>query len=362
MTPRLTILLGAGGVGKTTLSAALGVALARAGEHAGLLSVDPACRLRSALGLAELPEAGVAVPLHGRPGSLDAAMLDPSASLRRWVAADCPDDDARARVLVSPYFVALADHLAGLGDAIGCARAAEWAERDPALTELVLDTAPGMPALELLSRPDKLMEFFDGRMIRWITRLAKLSKLGLVGRGAHRVLHGIAEVSGMTVLREFGELLTAVDRAVATMIVRLERVRRWLKEPTTSLVIVCSVNDDAAEAARALDLALRDLGFAPSLVVLNRTLPAALADVARLRADAPAEARAFARYVTSYLRIQDRVRAQLTVELTRVIDLPDAVALDGAGRLDGLAALGEPLRAQLVAQRAAPRRVATGPR
>jgi len=344
---RLTILLGAGGVGKTTLSAALGLAMARAGSRTALLSVDPACRLRSALGLAAMPELGIAVPTPGCAGSLDAAVLDPGASLRRWVAADCHDDRARARLMVNPYFLALADHLAGLTDAIGCARAAEWVERDPGLTELVLDTAPGVPAVELLARPDKLMAFFDGKMIRWIARLARIGKVGVAGRSAHRMLAGLAELSGANVLRELGELLSTIDRAVATMITRLERARRWLKEPSTSLVIVCGVSDDAAQVAGSLDRALRGLGFTPSLAVLNRALPAALTALPPLAAAAPAEAHAFVRYVQSYVRTQGRVRAQLIADLGRVIELPDAAALDAAGRLDGLAALGEPLRAAL---------------
>ncbi|HET7504741.1 MAG TPA: ArsA-related P-loop ATPase [Kofleriaceae bacterium] len=350
MMPRLTILLGAGGVGKTTLSTALGLALARAGGKAALLSIDPARRLRSALGLADVPEHGIRVPTLGSAGSLDAALLDPGASLRRWVADDCRDDAMRARLLVNPYFLALADRLAGLTDAIGCARAVEWAERDPALGELVLDTAPGLAAVELLARPDKLMAFFDGRLIRWIVRLARFGGAGLAGMG-HRMLSGISELSGTHLLREFGGLLSAVDEAVATMIARLERARTWLKAPSTSLVIVCGVSDDSREVARGLDECLRALSFGPTLVVLNRVLPEALATLAPPGATAPAEARAFLRYVQSYLAAQARVRAQLEGEFARVIDipdgLPDAAAQATATRLDALAALGEPLRRAL---------------
>ncbi|HEU4734631.1 MAG TPA: ArsA-related P-loop ATPase, partial [Kofleriaceae bacterium] len=146
--PRLTILLGAGGVGKTTLATALGLALARAGARTGLLSIDPARRLRSTLGLTEVPEQGIAVATPGSAGSLHAALLDPGNTLRRWVADDCRDEAMRARLLVNPYFLALADRVAALTDAIGCARAVEWAERDPGLGELVLDTAPGLAAVE----------------------------------------------------------------------------------------------------------------------------------------------------------------------------------------------------------------------
>lgn len=255
---RLTLVLGAGGVGKTTLAAALGLAHARAGTRAALLGVDPARRLRSALALAELPEQGVAIPNAG-PGGLEIALLDPSACLRRWVAEACPDDAERARLNANPYFIALADRLAGFTDAIGCVRAVEWAERDPAIAELVLDTAPGIPAVELLARPDKLVAFFDGRLIHWMTRLARLGGKGPASRGSRRMLAGLADLSGADVLRDFGHLVSALDGAIATMIARLERARSWLRDPRTAIVIACGVTADSVEATRALDRAVRAL-------------------------------------------------------------------------------------------------------
>jgi arsenite-transporting ATPase len=340
-------------VGKTTLSAGLGLALARAGERTGLLSVDPARRLRSALGLTEMPESGVQVQTVGSRGSLHAALLDPSASLRRWVAEACPDDAARGTLFSNPYFIALADRLADLTDAIGFVRAVEWAEQEEAPSELVLDTAPGRPTIELLARPEKLTEFFDGRMIRWITRLGGLGGAAATWRGGRRVLAGLARLSGTDVLREFGAFLSTVEAALAKMKARLDRARRWLKEPSTSLVIVSSVNDDGASVAHALSLALGALGLTPSLVVLNRVLPETLGSWSpRFADDAPAAAHDFVLYVRNCIRTQARVRARLRADFARVVDIPDAATLDGPARLDGLSALGEPLRAAL---RAMPR-------
>jgi hypothetical protein len=141
--------------------------------------------------------------------------------------------------------------------------------------------------------------------------------------------------------------MSTVDTAIATMVKRLKRARDWLKEPETSLVIVCGVSDDAAAVSHALDLALRGIGFVPSVAVLNRTLPVTLAELPPPGADATATERAFARYVRNYLLTQERVREQLRAEFARVIEIPDVPTLDGANRLEGLAALGEPLRVAL---------------
>src|SRR5215472_17631983 len=50
----IIVMLGTGGVGKTTIAAALGLAAAQKGLKTALITVDPARRLREALGLQRL--------------------------------------------------------------------------------------------------------------------------------------------------------------------------------------------------------------------------------------------------------------------------------------------------------------------
>ena len=51
---RVIVCCGAGGVGKTTVSAALGLELARRGRRSAVITIDPARRLADALGMAGL--------------------------------------------------------------------------------------------------------------------------------------------------------------------------------------------------------------------------------------------------------------------------------------------------------------------
>src|SRR5579875_2906856 len=79
----VVILLGAGGVGKTTVAASLGIAAAISGLNTAVVTIDPAKRLRDALGLrsngtkplrlssARLASAGLAPDME-----LSALMLD----------------------------------------------------------------------------------------------------------------------------------------------------------------------------------------------------------------------------------------------------------------------------------------------
>src|ERR1700730_10039146 len=73
----ILILLGTGGVGKTTVAAALGLAAAEAPLNTALITVDPARRLREALGLSGL--GGTPTRISAR--ALKAANLDSNLKL-----------------------------------------------------------------------------------------------------------------------------------------------------------------------------------------------------------------------------------------------------------------------------------------
>src|ERR1700676_2790564 len=116
----ITILLGTGGVGKTTIAAALALAGACAKLNTAVITVDPSERLRDALGLAHL--GGEPTRIGARQLSaagldrhlqLSAMMLDVSgewdAIIRRFVT----DPATRERIFDNPFYKSLTAEFAG---------------------------------------------------------------------------------------------------------------------------------------------------------------------------------------------------------------------------------------------------------
>jgi len=339
---RLHVLLGQGGVGKTTLASGYALALARGGRRVGLLGVDPAGRLRDALGMADIAELPVEVP--GAPG-VRAALLRPGDSLRRWAKEELGQDERTAKLLHNPFFLALADRLAAATDAFAAVRLAEWAETDPALDDLVVDTAPGLHGLEFLGKPERLLSVLHGRLLRWLSAAATA---GTAEREARRVLRGLSRIAGGGVLVELAEFSLLMERIGAAMIGRLERARSWLRDESTELLLVYVARPGAAAGARLLAEELHALGFARGPVVLNRALPRSLLT---LPLDGgTAESRAFRRYVHASVRLQEETARELGTSF-RVVEAPVASGLDAEGpaHLAALEALGASLRLALAA-------------
>jgi arsenite-transporting ATPase len=361
-------MLGAGGVGKTTLAAAYALALAREGRRVGLLGIDPARRLQTALGLS-LDDAARPVP---DAGLLRAAVLAPAQCLPRWASEvvreglDPPASRAaRERLLVNAFFVALAERLATANDVFAAIRIAEWAERDPALEHLVVDTAPGLNAIEFLRRPEALSAFLEGSLVSWMRRLARAQRHGLGGaagdalRGvAQRVLGGLARIGGSTMLLELADFLALAEDVLEKMAERLTAARRWIADPSTEILLVAAVRDDAAHTAhtaQAIAAALAAVPGArlsPRATIVNQTLDSALGlELAALAAlpgggalPRSAAAAAVVRYARAEATLQARVVAELSTLAPSLILLPAARGLQGTARRTALAALGDQLR------------------
>ncbi len=347
----LHVFVGAGGVGKTTLAAGYALALARSGARVGLLGIDPSRRLQDALGL-RLGDEPLDVP--GAPG-LSAAILSPGDALRRWAAEEADETSAR-RLADNPLFLALADRLATASDVLAAARMVEWAERDPRLDHLVVDTAPGLNAIEFLRRPEQVEAFLEGRLVavlRWVARRDRGARWATLAAGARRLVAGLARIGGTRLLLDLADLLSQVHRPFERMLRRLERARRWLPSEGARIVLVVSARDEAgAPSAAALGDALRALGMAPWAVVVNRAVPEAMSaelavvDVGPL----PESTAAVVRYARAVARAQGRVIPAVAGLAPRRVALPAEPGLEGATRAEALSRLGARLHAGLGVQ------------
>lgn len=279
---RVVIIIGAGGVGKTTSSVALAIHAARLGRRVALLSIDPAKRLAAALGIElghELrpvlfPESS------GIKGVLHAAMLDQKAVFDSMVRKHAPSPHIADKILRDPLYISASTNLSGPLEYMALARLQELSE-SPDWDLVVLDTPPDSHALDFLARPNVLSGFMENKvMSRLLKPIVMAGRIGLGGVASisEKLLGGVTSVTGFGALRSFGEFILLMQEVIEGFHRSGERVLEILRRDSTSFVLVCVPHKAAARAAGALSNELRGMGYALEGAVFNRCLPRSVID------------------------------------------------------------------------------------
>src|ERR671931_222852 len=99
---RIVVVCGSGGVGKTTVSAALALEMARGGRRVTILAVDPSRRLATSLGLPRKPGERATVEADGT--KLDAFLLDTKRTFDELVESHASTKESRDRILSNRFY------------------------------------------------------------------------------------------------------------------------------------------------------------------------------------------------------------------------------------------------------------------
>jgi anion-transporting ArsA/GET3 family ATPase len=283
MDPRafpLVIVVGSGGVGKTTLSAALGLASAAAGRDTLVMTFDPSLRLKDALGVtAAAAEQETEVPL-GAAGRLSASLLDARATFDRLIDRYAPDRESRERILRNRFYDNLSGSLAGVLEYMASERLLEVA-REGSHERIVLDTPPTRQALDFLGAPDRIVSFLDSGALRialkpWFDsggQLRATSRLGALGRNVEGFFDRMV---GLELLRDMAEFFQAFGPLYDGFRERAVEVQGLLRSPDTLFVLVSAPGRQRVADTLFFARRLSEAGYHLGPVVINRVHPAFL--------------------------------------------------------------------------------------
>jgi anion-transporting ArsA/GET3 family ATPase len=309
-TKEIMVFCGSGGVGKTSVAAAAAVTAAtRLGGKVLVVTVDPARRLATALGLegfgnvekqvppAALEEAG----LEPR-GELWAAMLDTKRSWDDLVLRHTPDEETAYRILENRLYTNLTGRFVQSHDYIAMERLFEI-HATGAYDLIIIDTPPTRNALDFLEAPARMAEFFGGRLLRWLTMPYRVGgKRGArVLNVASRPFYQMADrVLGSQFLQDIAEFFLNFQSMYDGFVERARAVEALLHDRRTTFGVVTTLEGAPLREAEFFCEQLSARRYHLGALVLNKTLPgyllepdaAATADV--LVADAPTIAGALA--------------------------------------------------------------------
>ncbi len=272
---RVCICGGSGGVGKTTISAAVALGMAAEGAKVAVVTIDPARRLANALGLRELDNEPrrvepTAIMHDGRElsGELWAMMLDPKRTFDELIDRVAPDPARAAEIKRNRVYEQLSGAVSGSQEFTAIAKLYEL-DQEQDFDLLVLDTPPSRNALDFLYAPRRLMAFLEGGGLKTFLRPTGFG-MRTVGRGAAPLLGALRRLTGVDLLADLTAFFGLLGDMTDSFSRRAAKVQAMLTARSTAFVLVTSAQREPIDEAIWLRRMLDEIGVPFAGVVVNR--------------------------------------------------------------------------------------------
>ena len=259
---RVLVCCGTGGVGKTTIAAAIALLAARRGKRVLVLTIDPARRLADALGVGDLPNEATAIPVAELAGTspisgeLHALMLDVKSTWDSAVHRFAPNEETAQRILEHRFYRKITEGISGSQEYSAMLRLLDVLEED-AYDLVVVDTPPARNALEFLDAPRRVSDVLEEGVLKWLVTpsfSATRAGLRIFGKGSAALFSIFERFTGAEVLTSLSEFATSFSGIFGNLRNRAHRVQEHLGRPTTAFVLVTQPTSLAVrEAASFLE-------------------------------------------------------------------------------------------------------------
>lgn len=268
---RVILCVGPGGVGKTSVSAALSLWLANSGKRVCVVTIDPAKRLASALGISTLGNKPTEIPLENGEGRLWATMLDAEKTFDDMVRSNSKDEAQAEAILTNRVYKNLVSNLSGTQEYMAMERLYELT-LDERFDVVIVDTPPSGGALDFLEAPKRLIGFLDNKIFKLLIKPPPLY-LRPLSIASRALLKTISKVVGADVVVDamgFFQVFSGLEDGFKA---RAATVQTLLGEPTTAFVLVSSPRSDTLDEAVSLSKALEKSSHSVGVLVINRVVP-----------------------------------------------------------------------------------------
>ena len=271
MTRRVIVCCGSGGVGKTTVAAALALSAARRGRRAVVITIDPARRLADALGRrGELSNEPVLVERIDQ-GEMWAAMLDVTSTFDSLIERFASSAEQAEIIRSNVFYKSLSGSLSGTRDYMAAEMLLRLHE-DPRFDLVILDTAPSRNALDFIESPERLVRFLRHPLFRILTAPSR-GGLKVIGATVQPILKMIGKVVGSNVMSDVIDFLRAFEGMETGFAQRAISVSRLLRGESTDFAVVVAPSPEPLSDTQALVERLADTSISPSFVFANRLTP-----------------------------------------------------------------------------------------
>lgn len=270
---KTVICVGSGGVGKTSVSAALAIRAAKAGKRVLVMTIDPSRRLKTSLGLDDNHGEVIEVALDNAKGKLFALLLDAEKIFTEFVVGSATEPEQSRRLLRNRLYQQLSTTLSGSQEFTSLLQLSKMAESED-FDLVVLDTPPAQHAVEFLEAPRKLQTLFQESIVKWFVGKNEVGVFRrLIAKGTQVVLSALERITGSQFMIELSDFFQSVQSLQQRINYKTGQVQDLLKSPQTAFILVTSFDEVKLQEGRSLKAYLKKRDYSLVLSIINRAFP-----------------------------------------------------------------------------------------
>jgi anion-transporting ArsA/GET3 family ATPase len=310
MTCRIRIILGTGGVGKTSLAGALALRYARQGYRTLVITIDPAQRLKTILDLKETPFGNTPASFRDNSGafaqttssfddnpdtfgntlsqddnqkiilpetisgSLYACLLHSKKIFDDFVSKGLKDPLKIEKLFQNRLYQQLSTELNGSQEFTALEKLCLEVESGR-WDYIVLDTPPSGHALDFLKAPQKLHRLLDDKIARWFRNPETGGSFlqSLFYLSTKKLMKALELLTGEEFLKELSEFFDQIHFWQEKLTSRLAQVQKQLLSPHTEFLLVTNYDEAKIQESLHLLKTLRLEGFTLKQIIINKAYP-----------------------------------------------------------------------------------------
>jgi anion-transporting ArsA/GET3 family ATPase len=268
---KVFICVGSGGVGKTTMAAALALLAAQSGKRVLVLTIDPSKRLAQTMGIEGKNEI-VKVPGLPKNVLLYASTIDHKKTFDDFVRRAAKQEASAAKILNNKLYQQLTTQLSGSQEFSALEKLYSVYESGE-FDLIVLDTPPAKHAMDFLKAPQKMSALFNEGIAKWFREPKGGIIQNIIYTGTRQVLKALEMLTGSDFIHELSDFFINIEKWQGQLEKRTNDFHRLLVSPECHFCLVTSFDSAKLKEAESFAREIKRGGYHLKTVVLNRAFP-----------------------------------------------------------------------------------------